>query len=577
MAYPCVCAKPVEWWEVPAHDVHHWPRVRASAERLGLVGLINRLVPSEMETDPGTIVLGMVIDTLSGRSPLYHVAAFFEHQDRALLLGREVEAKGFNDATVGRVLDRLFEVGTQKICSALSLAAVPRLAIPLKQGHHDTTSVTLYGDYLPLPGTEPPVEITYGHSKEHRPDLKQLMVSLRCAGGDVPLWGRVADGNASAKVLNNDRLSQISARMAPCGVEPGAVIDIADAALITPANLPQMGDQILFISRLPGTYHAHGQVIEPVLAANAWEAVGRLAETAPSKNRPGAEYRVAAASVTVDGRCYRAIVVPSSRHDRRQHKRLERELKRAEPHLQAQLKALLSVTYPGEADAQAAADRARAQHTAYPALSVAGAARPCYAPGRPKRDGTRTVKRLDDGLSGEVSADEAAIAKAREQAGCFVLLTHIPAEGAAGYRPVQGLTSDKEQHSSEKHVGFLKDDAIGNALFLKTPERLEALGLMLLISRLIWRLMEAQMRRTLEQTQTPLPGWDAKPTWRPTAYLVTIKFNGLLILNHGTQRRLARPLSSAQQAFLPALGLQESLFTSAPGSPRAGRRGVRLC
>jgi len=63
--------------------VYHWPIVRAYSERLGLVGLINRLVPSEMEIDPGTIVLRLVIDTLSGRSPLYHLEAFSEHQDRA--------------------------------------------------------------------------------------------------------------------------------------------------------------------------------------------------------------------------------------------------------------------------------------------------------------------------------------------------------------------------------------------------------------------------------------------------------------------------------------------------------------
>jgi hypothetical protein len=128
MAYPFVSAKP-ELLELEAYEVHHWPIVRAYAERLGLVGLINRLVPSEMEIDPGTIVLGMVIDTLSGRSPLYHLEAFFESQDRALLLGREVEAKVFNDDTVGRVLDRLFEVGTQKIFSELSLAAVQYFAI----------------------------------------------------------------------------------------------------------------------------------------------------------------------------------------------------------------------------------------------------------------------------------------------------------------------------------------------------------------------------------------------------------------------------------------------------------------
>ena len=576
MAYPFVSAKQ-DFLEVEAYEVHHWPLVRAYAERLGLVGLINRLVPSEMEIDPGTIVLGLVIDTLSGRSPLYHLEAFFESQDRALLLGREVEAKVFNDDTVGRVLDRLFEVGTQKLFSELSRAAVERFAIPLKHVHHDTTSVTLWGDYWPLPGTESAFEITYGHSKDQRPDLKQFMVSLLCAGGDIPLGGRIADGNASDKALNNELLSRISAQRGQFGVETGAFVYIADSALITPDNLREMGDEILFISRLPASYSAHGQVIEQVLAANAWESVGRLAETAPSKNRPGAEYRVAEASVQLYDRRYRAIVVHSSSHDRRQHKRLERALKRSEQSLQARLKTLLSATYACEADAQVAAEQARRQRTAYHSLSVEVEARPCYAPGRPKRDGTRTLKRLDYGLNGEVRADEAAIAKAREQAGCFVLLSNVPAEGEEGYSPTQVLASYKEQHGIEKNFGFLKDDAIVNALFLKTPERLEALGLILLIALLIWRLMEAQMRRTLEQTQTSLPGWDNKPTRRPTAYMVTIKFKGLLILKQGAHRRLARALSNAQQAFLKALGVEENIFTGVSRSPGTDSQGSGMC
>ncbi len=180
-------------------------------------------------------------------------------------------------------------------------------------------------------------------------------------------------------------------------------------------------------------------------------------------------------------------------------------------------------------------------------------------------------------MRGEVSADEAAIAKAREQAGCFVLLTNVPAEGAEGYSAGQVLASYKEQHGIEKNFGFLKDDAIVNALFLKTPERLEALGLILLISLLIWRLMEAEMRRSLEQNRTALPGWDNKPTRRPTAYLVTIKFKGLLILKQDAHRRLARPLSDAQQAFLHALGLQESIFTNVSDSPGPEAPGGCLC
>ena len=164
------------------------------------------------------------------------------------------------------------------------------------------------------------------------------------------------------------------------------------------------------------------------------------------------------------------------------------------------------------------------------------------------------------GLALHAREDQAAVERAREHSGCFVLLTNVSAEGEDAYSAEQIVRTYKEQHGIEKNFGFLKDDAIVNALFLKNPERIEALGLILLIALLIWRLMEFHMRRHLEQSGDQLPGWDNKPTTRPTAYMVTIKFKGVLIIKHDSERRLSRPLSSTQQAFLQALGLGERIF-----------------
>jgi transposase len=70
------------------------------------------------------------------------------------------------------------------------------------------------------------------------------------------------------------------------------------------------------------------------------------------------------------------------------------------------------------------------------------------------------------------------------------------------------LTGYKDQHGTEQNYGFLKDPVIVNSLFLKKPERIEALGLILLLALLIWRLMERAMRTHVDTTSTPLTGWD---------------------------------------------------------------------
>ncbi len=63
--------------EIEAYQVHHLPIVKAYADKIGVVEVINQLVPTEMDIDPGTIVLGMILDTLRGRSPLYRLQDSF--------------------------------------------------------------------------------------------------------------------------------------------------------------------------------------------------------------------------------------------------------------------------------------------------------------------------------------------------------------------------------------------------------------------------------------------------------------------------------------------------------------------
>lgn len=97
--------------------VDHLPIFAHYLRQLRLVEIVNELVPVQMEVEPGIIVLGAVLDTLSGRSPLYHLEKAFEDYDRELLFGRDIPPGYFNDDNVGRVFDALFAVGTQKIFS----------------------------------------------------------------------------------------------------------------------------------------------------------------------------------------------------------------------------------------------------------------------------------------------------------------------------------------------------------------------------------------------------------------------------------------------------------------------------
>ena len=557
----------VEWGEISGGEVHHLPIVAAYARRVRLVETVNRLVPSEMEQDPGTLTLAMVLDALSGRHPLYRIGAFFQNKDRELLLGEDVDLGYLSDDTFGRLLDRLYEANTTVLFSTLAMHAFEAFDVTERHIHFDTTSVSVYGAYDPPEDTEeaPPFRITHGYSKDHRPDLKQFLVSLLCVGGTVPFFGKIEDGHGSDKDINHAVLSDISQQLARVGLDPRASIYIADSALVTESNLATMDDTTRFITRLPASFAEQERVIREAVQNDAWVDYGRLALSRPTPKRPGAFYRGYETTVTLYGRSYRAVVVHSSAHDRRRQQRLERRLAQERTAWTKRLDEEQKTLYFCRADAEAAAQALQSESRRYHDLAVRVEERPRYARGRPRANAPRTIREMRYGLVATLCERDAAIAQAKQEAGCFVLITNVPPEGPLGSPvPYDGKTvleAYKDQHGIERNFGFLKDPVIVNSLFLKRPERIEALGLILLIALLLWRLMERAMRRHVAQTQRPLVGWDNRPTERPTAFMMTTKFEGVLVLTIGRQRRLLRPLSEVQQVYIRALGLAATIFT----------------
>lgn len=546
--------------DLKVYPVHHLPIIKAYADKLGLVSRINHLVPTEMEVDAGTIVLGLVLDTLSGRTPLYRLEEFFAHQDTELLLGRDLPPHAFTDDTVGRVLDRLYDVGTMKIFTACAIRAATQFGLERRYVHFDTTSCNVWGDYAFPETQDVPFRLTYGYSKDKRPDLKQFVLSMLCVDRAIPIWGKPEDGNASDKTLNTTLLSEIAQLLARYGVAPGAYIYIADAALVTETNLQALGNTY-FITRFPATYSECERVIAAAVTQAQWDQVGIIAQTKSTRHRPAASYKVSAQTVTLYGKTYRAVVVHSSSQDQRRQRRFARERAASMTALAAAVAAETQQTYFCRADAEAAAARVRGLQSSYHRVEVVVEERPIYGPGRPSSQKPRPVKAWRYGLKASLHERTEVIARKTQEMGCFVLLTNVPTQGDMAHSAGEVLRAYKAQHGVEQNFAFLKDPLIVNSLFLKKPERIEALGLVLLLALLLWRLVERALRVHVDTTESRLMGWDKKATQKPTAFMLMTKFAAVLVLKVGPHRQLAQPLSAVQQAYLAALGVPPTSFT----------------
>jgi len=550
--------QPLNTEQMIISDARHMPIVKAYAKKIGLVETIDRLVDTQMELSPGMAVFGMVLDTLSGRTPLYRLTEFFEEKDTELLLGAPIEPERFCDYNLGRSMDKIFETGTQKIFSQLAENALTIFEVDPRRLHFDTTSVSVFGDYDLV---DPPFDITYGYSKDKRPDLKQFLVSMLCVDRNIPILGTTTDGNASDKTLNNELLTNISTYMAEHGLQPGAYVYVADSAFVTEDNLDKADGRTWFLTRLPATYNECSRVIRDAVRSDQWIEIGPLAEEHDRPKRPTAHYRAYDGTVELYGKIFRAIVVHSSAHDKRRHKRIDRLLQQDRKQLEADCKQATAIAYFCREDAQAAGEKLiRKSGAGYHRLRVDVEKIPKYGRGRPAAGKPRPVLRYEYQLTATILEAPDKVTPLREEAGCFVLLTNL-VDQQEEWSAQELLSLYKSQIGIEKNFSFLKDPAIVNSIFLKKAERIEVLGLVLLISLLIWRLLERSMRQYVETNDCTLPGWVRRQTKKPTTFMMTTKFTSVMVITIGRHRQLAKPLKPIQQEYLKALGVTTDAFT----------------
>ena len=184
-----------------------------------------------------------------------------------------------------------------------------------------------------------------------------------------------------------------------------------------------------------------------------------------------------------------------------------------------------------------------------------------YARGRPAKDKPRAVLSYEYLLNAAIVESPEKVAPLRLEAGCFVLLTNLVYRQEDWSAP-ELLTLYKYQICIEKNFSFLKDPAIVNSIFLKKAERIEGLGLVLLISLLILRLIELSMLQYVKANDCELTGWVRRLTRKPTAFMMTTKFASVFVITVGHQLQLSRPLKDFQLEYLKALKVTDEVFTT---------------
>jgi transposase len=164
--------------------------VAGTIKDLGIIDMVNKQIgcDDQEEISAGEVIAGMILNGLGFVSrPLMLTPQFFENKALEVLIRKGMIPDHFNRHKIGRILDRIGNLGCEKLFSIVALESCRRESVDMRFGHSDTTSHSLTGEYDSDSDTER-INVTYGHSKAKRPDLKQVVQELVTSqDGGIPL------------------------------------------------------------------------------------------------------------------------------------------------------------------------------------------------------------------------------------------------------------------------------------------------------------------------------------------------------------------------------------------------------
>jgi transposase len=179
----------------------------------------------------------MVLNGLEfSQRPLSLTPRFFQDKPLDLLFRPGVEAAHFNRFKLERTLDQVFAYGCDVLFAEMATSVCRQEAVDQRFIHLDTTTFSVSGAYASTEEQEATIELTYGYSKDHRPDLKQAVLELVTSqDGGIPFISQSWDGNAADRRLFQARAADLIQRFRAADPLPYLV---ADSKLYTRANAP---------------------------------------------------------------------------------------------------------------------------------------------------------------------------------------------------------------------------------------------------------------------------------------------------------------------------------------------------
>lgn len=548
------------------------PVVNHVLDRLGVEAVLAEAMPPlagrRGRLSPARVLGVFVRNLLLAREPLYGIPQWAAGFVPDLLGLTPADLPRLNDDRIGRCLDRLYEADRARVVTTLILRMVKEFAVDLDVLHNDSTSVSFTGRYPKVPRRRgpDPVWITYGFSKDHRPDLKQLIVELTVtADGGIPVLVGLHDGN----------VTEVQTHLATWRALRHLVgrpdfLYVADSKLCVTETLTTITRQGgHFVTVMPATRKEDAWFKTWVQThAVPWVEVWRRP---PVKRQAPPDIFLGCESPLPSAEGYRILWYHSSlKHERDQESRQAR-LRRAGADLEflktrlgaRKLKTVEQVQAAATTLVEALGATRWIEVTVAPGDAVVGYRQ--SAPGRPgKATVYRRIIRPHPELTWRVRED--LVAWDAKTDGLFPLMTDLKLTERKEADLTQVLRWYKYQPRLEKRFEQFKTVLGVRPVWLKSAARIEAYCLLFFIALLVDALIERELRRAMRDAKIKeLPLYrEARLCQAPTAERVLDLFSGFrrhrLFEGVREVNRFTDALSPLQRQVLRLLGVAPTAY-----------------
>lgn len=532
--------------DVKTQTLDHHGLVAAVSQDLGIAKKIDeRLGPCDARrvVSPGTAVVAMILNGLGFTNRrLYLTHQFFENKPTEQLLGADVKASDLTDYTLGHALDEISNYGSSKLFGEIAFDIAMGHDLLGMNNHLDTTSFSVHGQYEKEDSAEV-IEITHGHSKDHRPDLKQVILSLVVNGpSSIPLWMEPLNGNSSDKTSFHETIKKVRAFQEEIDLKNNFKW-IADSALYSKEKLLKEHGY-LWLSRVPETIKEAKDLTMKADGLIAWNIQENGYKTAEFESSYG-------------GVKQRWILIYSEQAYYREKKTLEKKLGKRSEELGKTLWHLSNKEFGCEKYGEKEIKKIKRAHPLFKIEYTIEAVEKFKASGRPSAGELKEVVAYK--IIGSYGRNEEEIKKLLNSKGRFILATNDC--NKENYTEINILNEYKEQQNVEGGFRFLKDPwFMVDSIFLKTPKRIEALMMVMALCLLVYNVAQYQLRKKLDEENETLPNQLNQPIKTPTLrwiFQVMEGINIVLFLKEQTSeiyKKLVTNLSEVRKKIIRFFG-----------------------